>query len=266
MPEERLQKLMARAGIASRRASEQLILDGEVTVNGRVVTELGTKADSDKDHVKVRGKLLLFKTPLVYAMLHKPKGYVTTMRDPEGRPTIVDLIRGIRGRVFPIGRLDFDTEGLLLLTNDGELANALMHPSREVPKVYAVKIKGKAKDEELATLEAGGVYIGPGRSAPCRVRRIRHAEQNEWLEITLHEGQKRQIRVMLDRLSHSVLKLIRTHYAGIPLGDLPRGEARLLAPGEVKRLQTLASSPAKPQKREAPTRRPATRRAPVRAR
>jgi 23S rRNA pseudouridine2605 synthase len=257
MPEERLQKLMARAGIASRRASEQLILDGEVTVNGRVVTELGTKADPDKDHVKVRGKLLQFKTPLVYAMLHKPKGYVTTMSDPEGRPTIVDLIRGLRGRVFPVGRLDFDTEGLLLLTNDGELANALMHPSGEVPKVYAVKIKGKATDEEISKLEAGGIYIGPGRSAPCRVRRMRHAEQNEWLEITLHEGKKRQIRVMLDRLDHSVLKLIRTHYAGIPLGTLPRGEARLLTPGEVKRLKTLAFGAPKAEKRTGPPRRAA---------
>ncbi|MFZ5877339.1 MAG: pseudouridine synthase [Nitrospirota bacterium] len=257
MPEERLQKLMARAGIASRRASEQLILDGEVTVNGRVVTELGTKADPDKDHVKVRGKLLQFKTPLVYAMLHKPKGYVTTMSDPEGRPTIVDLIRGLRGRVFPIGRLDFDTEGLLLLTNDGELANALMHPSGEVPKIYAVKIKGKATDEEIGKLEAGGIYLGPGRSAPCRVRRMRQAEQNEWLEITLHEGKKRQIRVMLERLDHSVLKLIRTHYAGIPLGTLPRGEARLLTPAEVKRLKTLAVGSSKTEKRDGPPRRAA---------
>jgi pseudouridine synthase len=255
MPEERLQKLIARAGIASRRAAEQLILDGAVTVNGRVVTELGTKADPDHDHIKVRGKLLHFKSQPVYAMLHKPKGYVTTMSDPEGRPTIVDLIRGIRGRVFPVGRLDFDTEGLLLLTNDGDLANGLMHPSREVPKVYAVKIKGKATDEELAKLEAGGIYIGPGRSAPCRVRRIRHAEQNEWLEITLHEGKKRQIRVMLERLKHSVLKLMRTHYAGIPLGDLPRGQVRLLTPGEVKRLQTLAFGPAKTEKRPGPPRR-----------
>lgn len=250
MPTERLQKLIARAGIASRRAAEQLILDGQVTVNGRVITELGSKADPAEDHIKVRGKLLQFGTQSVYAMLHKPKGYVTTLHDPQGRPTIVDLIRGIRGRVFPIGRLDFDTEGLLLLTNDGELANALMHPSREVPKVYAVKIKGKATDEEVAKLEAGGIYIGPGRSAPCRVRRMREAEQNEWLEITLHEGKKRQIRVMLQRLNHSVLKLIRISYAGIPLGALPRGEVRLLTPVEINRLKAVAfgSSPARSSK------------------
>jgi pseudouridine synthase len=247
MPTERLQKLIARAGIASRRAAEQFILDGQVTVNGRVVTELGSKADPAEDHIKVRGKLLQFRAEPVYAMLHKPKSYVTTLHDPEGRPTIVDLIKGIRGRVFPVGRLDFDTEGLLLLTNDGELANALMHPSREVPKVYTVKIKGKATDEELAKLGAGGIYIGPGRSAPCRVRRMRAAEQNEWLEITLHEGKKRQIRVMLQRLGHSVLKLIRTSYAGIPLGALPRGEARLLTPVEVNRLKAVAvgQSPAR---------------------
>lgn len=242
MPEERLQKLIARAGIASRRASEQLILDGEVTVNGRVVTELGSKADPAEDHIKVRGKLILFKDDPVYAMLHKPKSYVTTLSDPEGRPTILDLIKGIRGRVFPVGRLDFDTEGLLLLTNDGELANGLMHPSRAVAKVYAVKIKGKATDEEIARLAAGGIYIGPGRSAPCRVRRMRAAEQNEWLEITLHEGKKRQIRVMLQRLGHSVSKLIRTSYAGIPLGNLPRGECRLLTSGEVSRLKAVASA------------------------
>jgi len=261
MPPERLQKLIARAGIASRRAAEQLILDGEVTVNGRVVRELGSKADPASDHVKVRGKLLLFTTPPVYVMLNKPAGYVTTMKDPQGRPTVVDLLRGIRGRVFPVGRLDFDTEGLLLFTNDGALARELMHPSRRVPKVYAAKVTGKLTDEEVAKLEAGGMVLETGRTAPCRVRRLRESEQNSWVEVTLHEGKKRQVRLMLERLGHPVSKLIRTQYAGLALGELPLGESRLLAAAEVRRLQVAAQGrPAEPPASgAAPTRRPRAR-------
>ncbi len=258
MPSERLQKLIARAGIASRRAAEQLILDGEVTVNGRVVRELGSKADPSSDHIKVRGKLLLFKTPSVYVMLNKPSGYVTTMKDPQGRPTVVDLLRGIRGRVFPVGRLDFDTEGLLLFTNDGALARELMHPSRRVPKTYAAKVKGKLTDEEIAKIEKGGMVLETGRTAPCRVRRLREAEQNSWVEVTLHEGKKRQVRLMLERVGHPVSKLIRTHYAGLALGDLPLGESRLLTAAEVRRLQIAAKGQptAAPVSGLAPTRRP----------
>lgn len=239
MPSERLQKLIARAGIASRRAAEQLMLDGQVTVNGRVVRELGSKADPSSDHIKVRGKLLLFKSPSTYLMLHKPKGYVTTLRDPEGRPTVVDLLRGVKGRVFPVGRLDFETEGLLLLTNDGELANALMHPRGEIPKTYAAKVKGKVTDEELAVLEKGGMKLPSGTTAPCRVRRIREATENSWIELTLHEGQKRQVRVMIERIRHDVLKLTRIRYAGLSLGDLPRGQFRFLTVEEVKHLRAL---------------------------
>lgn len=245
MPLERLQKLIARAGVASRRAAEQLILDGEVTVNGQVVRELGSKADADSDHVKVRGKLLLFQSSPVYVMLNKPKGYVTTLSDPQGRPTIVDLLHGIRGRVFPIGRLDFDTEGLLLLTNDGDLAQGLMHPKQGVPKVYAAKITGKLTDEDIAKLEAGGMVLEFGRTAPCRVRRLREGEENSWVEVTLHEGKKRQVRLMLERVGHPLSKLIRTHYAGLTMGDLPPGRTRLLTPDEVRRLKDAAAG--KPQ-------------------
>lgn len=237
---ERLQKLIARAGVASRRAAEQFILDGEVTVNGQVVRELGSKADPDADHIKVRGKLLLFQSSPVYIMLNKPKGYVTTLSDPQGRPTIVDLLQGVRGRVFPIGRLDFDTEGLLLLTNDGALAQGLMHPTHGVPKTYAAKIKGKVTDEEIAKLEAGGMVLETGRTAPCRIRRLREGEENSWIEVTLHEGKKRQVRLMLERIGHPISKLTRTHYAGLPLGDLPLGRTRLLSPDEVRRLQEAA--------------------------
>ena len=239
MPSERLQKLIARAGIASRRAAEELILDGQVTVNGRVVRELGSKADPASDHIKVRGKLLLFKSPAIYLMLHKPKGYVTTLRDPEGRPTVIDLLRGVKGRVFPIGRLDYDTEGLLLLTNDGDLANLLMHPRGEIPKTYAAKVKGKLTDEELAELEKGGMPLRTGQTAPCRVRRMREAAENSWIELTLHEGKRRQVRVMLERVGHEVLKLTRIKYAGLSLGDLSRGQFRFLTVEEVRRLRTL---------------------------
>jgi len=239
MPPERLQKLIARAGIASRRTAEQLMLDGQVTVNGRVVRELGSKADPSSDHIKVRGKLLLFKSSSMYLMLNKPKGYVTTLHDPEGRPTVVDLLRGVKGRVFPVGRLDYDTEGLLLLTNDGELANSLMHPRGEIPKTYAAKVKGKITDEELGELEKGGMTLPSGKTAPCRVRRMREATENSWVEVTLHEGKKRQVRVMLDRVGHEVLKLTRIKYAGLSLGDLPRGHFRFLTVEEVRRLRTL---------------------------
>lgn len=261
MPPERLQKLIARAGIASRRAAEQLILDGEVTVNGRVVRELGSKADPSSDHIKVRGKLLLFTAPPTYVMLNKPAGYVTTAKDPQGRPTVMDLLRGVRGRVFPVGRLDFDSEGLLLLTNDGELAQALMHPSHEVPKTYTVKIKGKVEDADIAKLEAGGMVLETGRTAPCKVRRVREAEANSWLEVTLFEGKKRQVRLMLERIGHPVSKLIRTSYAGIGLGDLPSGRVRFLTSEEVRRLRaSVAGKPTRRSRVASPPRSMAARR------
>jgi pseudouridine synthase len=252
MSSERLQKLIARAGVASRRAAEQLILDGEVTVNGRVVRELGSKADPSSDHIKVRGKLLLFTAPPLYVMLNKPSGYVTTAKDPQGRPTVMDLLRGVRGRVFPVGRLDFDSEGLLLLTNDGALAQALMHPSHEVPKTYTVKIKGKVEDADIAKLEAGGMVLDTGRTAPCKVRRVREGEANAWLEVTLREGKKRQVRLMLERIGHPVSKLIRTRYANLSLGELPLGHTRFLTPEEVRGLRTAATGAMAPRSATVP--------------
>jgi pseudouridine synthase len=183
------------------------------------------------------------------------------MKDPQGRPTVVDLLRGIRGRVFPVGRLDFDTEGLLLFTNDGALARELMHPSRRVPKIYAAKVTGKLTDEEIAKLEAGGMVLETGRTAPCRVRRVRESGQSSWVEVTLHEGKKRQVRLMLERLGHPVSKLIRTQYAGLVLGELSLGKSRLLTAAEVRRLQVAAQGrPAEPPASgPAPTRRPRAR-------
>src|SRR5512146_279511 len=165
---ERIQKIISAAGIASRRAAEQLILDGRVRVNGKVVTELGTKADAVKDHIKVDGKLINPRQPLTYIMLNKPAGYVTTMSDPEGRPTVQDLLKGIKTRVYPVGRLDYNTEGLLLLTNDGDFAHLITHPRHEFPKTYLAKIKGTIDDRAVAMLEQG-IFLRDGKTAPAIV-------------------------------------------------------------------------------------------------
>jgi pseudouridine synthase len=236
--EERLQKIIARAGITSRRKAEEFILEGRVKVNGRVVTELGSKADPERDHVKVDGKLIHFKQPRAYLILNKPKGYVTTLSDPEGRPTVLDLLKGVRQRVFPVGRLDYDTEGLLLLTNDGDLAHALMHPSYEVPKTYLAKVKGVLTDDKIKKLEKG-VPLPDGKTAPCSIKKVRKTQENSWLEVTLHEGKKRQVRRMLERVGHPVLKLKRIRYAFLELAGLLPGQYRHLSPQEVKRLKAL---------------------------
>src|SRR5512135_1558495 len=195
--QERIQKIISAAGITSRRAAEQLILDGRVRVNGQVVTELGTKADASKDHIKVDGKLINPRQPLSYIMLNKPAGYVTTMSDPEGRPTVQDLLKGIRIRVYPVGRLDYNTEGLLLLTNDGDFAHLITHPKHEFPKTYLAKVKGVLDERAIEMLEKG-VFLQDGKTAPAKVRKVRKEEANSWLEITIHEGRKRQVRRMFD--------------------------------------------------------------------
>jgi len=231
----RLQKIIAQAGVASRRAAEELIRAGAVTVNGKIVRELGTKADPQKDHIKVRGRLVQSKEPLTYLMLHKPKGVVTTLSDPQGRPIISDFLRGVKARVYPVGRLDYDSEGLLFLTNDGELAHAVTHPRYGVPKTYQVKVKGVLTDEGLAKLQAG-VTLPDGKKAVGRVEKIRKMAANSWLEITLHEGQKRQIRRMMEEIGHPVLKLKRVRLATLELGDLPPGRYRYLTPEEIQSL------------------------------
>src|SRR5438270_507788 len=236
---ERLQKVIANAGIASRRKAEELISGGAVTVNGKVVTELGTKADPDVDYVKVNGKLLRGTQKNIYVMLNKPKGYVTTVSDPEGRPTVMQLLdqgtRGVHARVYPVGRLDYASEGLLLLTNDGDLANKLTRAASHVPKTYVVKVSGMPKAEAIERLR-GGVMIsqekrsplGPrkdtgspdhmpraGRSAPHKVKtapaRIHLLKQadNPWFEVTLIEGRNRQIRKMFEEVGHRVEKIRR---------------------------------------------------------
>src|SRR5207244_9910361 len=170
MPQERLQKIIARAGVTSRRKAEELIVRGLVSVNGRVVTELGSKADTERDHIKVSGKLLTRSPGRVYLLLNKPTGYVSTLRDPEGRPTVVSLLRAVRERVYPVGRLDYHSSGLMLLTNDGELANVMMSRPSAVPRTYHVKLEGDPASEDLAKLERGIVLDGQ-RTAPCRMVR-----------------------------------------------------------------------------------------------
>ncbi|HHN65689.1 MAG TPA: rRNA pseudouridine synthase [Nitrospirae bacterium] len=235
--EERIQKILAKAGIASRRKAEELILEGRVLVNGQVAT-LGMKADMEKDYIKVDGKLVIKPEPKTYAMLNKPKGFLTTLEDPQGRPTIKELIKGIRYRVYPVGRLDFNSEGLLILTNDGELAYRLIHPSYKVPKTYLVKVKGIVEEKDLNKLRKG-IMLEDGMTAPARIRRIRmpKTERNSWLEITIHEGKKRQIRRMFQRIRHPVLKLKRIRIDGISLGNLPPGQWRYLSPEEIQKLR-----------------------------
>src|SRR5215467_5358541 len=203
---ERLQKIIAAAGIASRRKAEELISQGRVTVNGQIVSELGSKADPQRDYIKVDGKLLGGPERHIYLLLNKPKGYVTTVSDPEGRPTVMALLRNIGERIYPVGRLDYSSEGLLLLTNDGELANKLTRAASHVPKTYLVKIAGRAAEEDIAKLRRG-IRIGsapadrrkrsmkPVHTAPARIRLTRETE-NPWYEVTLIEGRNRQIRRM----------------------------------------------------------------------
>jgi len=237
---ERLQKIIAAAGVASRRKAEELITSGRVQVNGTVVTELGTKADPDVDHVRVNGKLLQSEQRHVYLLLNKPKGYVTTVSDPEKRPTVMDLIRGIRGRVYPVGRLDYASEGLLLLTNDGELANRLMKAASHVAKTYLVKVAGTPKEEALAKLRSGvSIATDEGRrvrTSPAAVRVVKEAA-NPWYEITLIEGRNRQIRRMFEAVGHHVEKIKRVRYGPLTL-DVPPGEFRQLTLKEVQRLKS----------------------------
>src|SRR5581483_1501316 len=247
---ERLQKVIAKAGIASRRHAEDLIVEGKVQVNGKVVTELGTKVDPAKDHIKVDGKRIQVESQKIYLLLNKPKGYITSVQDPEGRPTVMDLIVEVKERVYPVGRLDYDTEGLLLFTNDGDLARALMHPSTEVEKTYWAKVKGRLTEEEMKRVEQGGISLPEGKTAPCKIRFLRSTAENEWVEIILHEGKKRQVRMVMEKIGHPVAKLKRVGYAFLKLGNMPLGAYRYLSPIEVGKLKNLTGKkPAGPERK-----------------
>ena len=239
MPLQRLQKIIAAAGVASRRKAEELITSGRVAVNGQTVTELGTKADPERDHIRVNGKLLQGPERHIYLLLNKPKGFVTTVSDPEGRPTVLSLLSGVKGRVYPVGRLDYASEGLLLLTNDGTLAQKLMKAASHVPKTYLVKVSGKPGDAELSKLRAGvSIPTGEGkrrvRTAPAKIQLIKDAA-NPWYEITLIEGRNRQIRRMFEQVGHHVEKIKRVRYGPLQL-DVPPGHYRQLKPPEIAKL------------------------------
>jgi 23S rRNA pseudouridine2605 synthase len=239
---ERLQKILASAGIASRRRAEEYILNGRVQVNGQIVTELGTKADPHRDHIRVDGKRIHVEESLRYFMLNKPKGHITTASDPQGRPTVMEFFSRVRVRMFPVGRLDYLSEGLLLVTNDGELANALMRASSHIPKTYLVKVSGIPTEAALASLRRGisiplgapGANAGRVRTGPAQVRLFREGE-NPWYEITITEGRNRQLRKMFEEIGHHVEKIRRVEYGPLVL-DVKPGEQRELTPLEVQAL------------------------------
>lgn len=241
----RLQKLIAEAGVASRRKAESLILAGKVKVNGEVVTALGTRVDPRVDVITVSGKRIAISSPKVYYALNKPLGYLTSLRDPQGRPTIMDLIPDIPVRVFPVGRLDYNSRGLLLLTNDGQLAYCLTHPKFKVGKTYRVLVEGAIGEKAIGQLRSG-VELEDGRTAPAQVTlRWRERSQSS-LEISVYEGRKREIRRMCQAVGHPVLELERIEFAGIKLGNLPPGSHRPLRQAEIaqlKRLMPTATSP-----------------------
>ena len=250
----RLQKVIADSGLASRRKAEELIRHGRVTVNGALVTELGTKIDPGKDHVKVDGRHIKPAPPHVYVMLNKPKGFVSTMKDPEGRVTIADLLDGVKVRVFPVGRLDFDSEGLVLLTNHGELAQALLHPKFHVPKTYLVKVKGVLSEEEIGQLE-WGVKLDDGLTSPAVVKKVRKAEANSWVELTIHEGRKHQVKRMCEAVGHPVLKLVRVRFGPLTLSHLALGRYRYLTDREANALRDLWKQTMEEDQAEAPKKR-----------
>jgi 23S rRNA pseudouridine2605 synthase len=241
MPQERLQKLMAASGIASRRASEEIIAAGRVTLNGVIVTEQGTKADPEKDEITVDGRPLRQPEKLRYFLLNKPIGYVTTVSDPEGRPTVMELMKNCPERVYPVGRLDYSSEGLLLMTNDGALAQRLMKAGNHVPKTYQVKISGKPDERTIAKFRAGvTIELEDGRkvkTSPATIRLIKDAD-NPWYEIILIEGRNRQIRRMFHSVGFNVEKIKRSHFGPLTL-DIPPGQFRPLTVRELAHLKSL---------------------------
>ena len=279
--EQRLQKVLAQAGVASRRKAEELISQGRVEVNGRVVRELGTKVDAARDLVRVDGKLLAERERKVYFVLYKPPGMVTTLSDPQGRPTIKDCLQPVRERVFAVGRLDWDAEGALLITNDGEVAHRLMHPRFQVPRTYLAKVKGQPDPATLSLLREG-VRLEDGLVKPEQVELERATDKNTWLRLVVAEGRPHLVKRLCAAVGHPVVRLFRPQYAGIGVEGLKPGELRPLSAVEVEQLRhagpvvgsaeaplrmparrhrpaTSTRPPAGGPKRSAPARRPTSR-------
>ena len=239
---ERLHKLLAQGGVASRRSAEEVIEQGRVTVNGHVIKEMGFKADPVRDHIVVDGHPLKLRSgPATVVLLHKPKGYVTTKNDPEDRPTVLALLPQKYHYLHPVGRLDYDTSGILLFTDDGTLTNLLTHPSHGVTKTYLARVRGPFAIPKLKELEAG-VYLEDGKTAPCRAKLKAQTKHNAQIEITLHEGRNRQVRRMLESVGHPVRALRRVKFAELDLSGVPSGGFRVLLPGEVHQLRKIAEA------------------------
>src|SRR5438552_1850312 len=264
---ERLQKIIAHAGYASRREAEAMMRAGRITLNGRVVTELGTKADAGRDHIKVDGKLITRAETHRYILLYKPKEVMTTVEDPQGRRTVIDLVRGVRERIYPVGRLDFHSEGLVLLTNDGDLAYKVSHPTHGSVKTYHVKVRG-VPEERLVDKLRRGITLEGKRTLPCDIDRIKTTgkgddEGNSWFEVKLREGRTQQIRKMFQAMGHPVSKLRRVAICPISDPKLTPCVWRELSEREVRMLATMKE--AKTAKKR-PAARPAARKKPVKAR
>ncbi|MBR6014131.1 MAG: rRNA pseudouridine synthase [Selenomonadaceae bacterium] len=235
MSEERLQKILSRAGISSRRAAEKIILEGRVTVDDKIISELGAKADTEKNKICVDGKILKFDEEKIYILLNKPKNFLCTVKDDRGRKTVLDLVKNISDRIYPVGRLDFDSEGLIILTNDGELTNLLLHPKFKINKTYRAKIFGELTDEKIKKLRAG-IELDDGLTAPAEVFVISREKNFSVVEITIHEGRNRQIRRMFAAVGCEVKKLIRIKFANLTLKGVESGKFRRLTEKEIKNL------------------------------
>jgi len=232
----RLHKLLSEAGVASRRGGEDLIRAGKVSVNGQVIRELGFKADPAHDRIKVEGRILPPPSPKVYYLLYKPPGVITSIHDPQGRPTIKDLIPRIKVKVFPVGRLDYDAEGCLVLTNDGDLAERLSHPRYGIPRTYLVKVKGILTAQEMRRIEKG-VKLADGMSPTMKITPMRKLQKNSWLKVTLREGRNRVVKRTFEAINHPVLQLKRIGFASLTLEGLRPGDYRPLSSEEIERLR-----------------------------